>query len=146
MREFVTTGRIERGQLKVRNRRSFEAAMKKFRDGDVLITVEKKHATRSVEANRYYFGVCLKLIAEHTGYTVDEVHEWAKAKFIPKHVAICDRNGEIKDDLVIGGSTTRLNKVQFYEYVESIRQFAAEELDVNIPDPNPNWREDMEAA
>lgn len=136
----VFTGRITAGKLHVRGWKALD-----LRDGEVTVTVERKHATRSLDQNAYYFGVCLRLIAEHTGYTVDEVHDWAKARFIPKHVAICDKNGEVKDDLVIGGTTTRLNRVQFYEYVEAIRKFAAEELDVIIPDPDPAYR-DHEAA
>jgi hypothetical protein len=90
--------------------------------------------------------VALKLLSEHTGYTVDELHEWAKAKFIPKHLALLDKNGEVRDDLVIGGTTTRLNRVEFNEYIEALRKFAAEELGVVIPDPDPNWRENADAA
>jgi hypothetical protein len=139
--ERVFSGRVTGGKLHVRGWKALD-----WRDCEVTITVEKKHAIRSLDANRYYFGVCLALISEHTGYTVDELHDWAKQKFIPKHVAICDKNGEIKDDLVIGGTTTRLNRVQFYEYVEAIRKFAAEELSIDIPDPDPNWREKTETA
>lgn len=138
---FVATGVIQGGVLKIRNRRQLEAAFRRWKDGEVVITIERKHAIRSREASGYYFSVCLKLLSEHTGYTVYELHEWAKMRFIPKHVAITDRNGEVKDDLVIGGTTTHLNRVQFYEFIESIRKFSAEELDVMIPDPDPNWRE-----
>ena len=115
--------------------------MRQFRTGDVVITVARKHAIRSVEANRYY-RFALTLISEHTGHSVDELHEWAKAKFLPaQHLAICDGNGEIKDELTVGGTTTTLNSVEFYEFVEAIRQFAAQELDVDIPDPDPEWKE-----
>jgi hypothetical protein len=31
----------------------------------------------------------------------------------------------VRDDLVIGGTTTRLNRVEFYEYIEALRKFAA---------------------
>ncbi len=39
------------------------------------------------------------------------------------------------DEFVIGGSTTRMNKLEFGEYCEAIRQWAAMELGINIPDP-----------
>lgn len=141
MEPRVFSGRITGGKLHVRGWRPLD-----WRDCEVTITVEKKHAIRSLEANRYYFGVCLRLLSDHTGYTVDELHEWAKARFLPKHVAILDDNGTVVDDLVIGGTTTRLNRVQFYEFVEALRQFAAEKLDISIPDPDVDWRDKETAA
>lgn len=144
MQSYTFTATVEKGRLVIglRALKALHAAVFGWRACPVTVTVEKRHATRSSQANRYYFGVCLKHISDYTGYTVDEVHDWAKARFIPKHVAICDKNGEIKDDLVIGGTTRKLNSLQFYEYLEAIRKFAAEELDLNIPDPDPDWRED----
>lgn len=141
MLQYQATGRVEKGKLLIRSPKRMQDVLAEWRDCEVTVTIEKRHAIRSIEANRYYFGVCLKLIAEYTGHTIDELHDWAKARFIPKHLSILDKNGEIKDDLVIGGTTTRLNRVQFYEYVESIRKFAAEELGLDIPEPDPNWRE-----
>lgn len=92
-------------------------------------------ATRSVRANSYYWGVVVHLISEHTGYTPDELHDVLKAKFLPKHLAFSDGNGEVKGEFVIGGSTRKLNTAEFVEYTESIRRWAAEDLDVVIPDP-----------
>jgi hypothetical protein len=146
--EYSFIAHVEDGRLKI-GLRAIELmrhALAGWRRCDVVVTIEKRHATRSLQANRYYFGVALKLLSEHTGYTVDELHEWAKAKFIPKHLALLDKNGEVRDDLVIGGTTTRLNRVEFYEYIEALRKFAAEELGVVIPDPDPNWRENADAA
>jgi hypothetical protein len=138
---YVGTGFIRKGRLVVRHPQRYAEIFGGWRDGEVTITIEKKHAIRSQEASRYYFGVCLRLLSEHTGYSIDELHEWAKARFIPKHVALLDRNGSVVDDLVIGGTTTRLNRVQFYEFVEALRQFAAEKLDLAIPDPDPHYRD-----
>jgi hypothetical protein len=39
------------------------------------------------------------------------------------------------DEFVLGGSTRAMNKNEFYEYVEAIRRWSAETLDVVIPDP-----------
>jgi len=97
--------------------------------------IEKRRATRSLNQNAWYWGCIVEAISEHTGYTPDEVHDLLKQKFIPKKLAIQDGNGEIKDELVIGGTTTKLNKVQFGEYCEAIRRWAAMDLDIVIPDP-----------
>ena len=136
MRGVVSaSGYLYAGKLTIRNRRAFLQRLARGRDGEVVVSVERKHARRSLQQNRYLWGVVYRALSEHTGYTVEEIHEWAKMKFIPKSVALADRNGRVRDALVIGGSTRRLNKVQFGEYVEAIREFAAT-LDVVIPDPD----------
>ncbi len=131
-----TPGEIRGGRLRVKNAGQFAADLARCRDGAVSITVERKVATRSQRQNAYYWGVCLELVSEHTGYTPDEVHEFAKAKFLPKKLAFADGNGEVKDDMVIGGTTTKLDTIQFGEFIEAFRRWAAETLDVVIPDPD----------
>jgi hypothetical protein len=133
--EYVATGSVRRGKLEVRNRDAFEKAMKTFADGEVLVRIAHIKATRSEQQNRWYWGVIVELLADHTGYSRDEMHEVLKAKFLPKRVALCDGNGVVVDDFVIGGSTAKLNKQTFGEYCEAIRSWAAESLGVVIPDP-----------
>lgn len=139
--EYVTSGSVTAGKLLVRNRKAFTTAMATFPDGEVLVTIERARATRSLEQNAWYFGVILKVLSEHTGYGVDELHEYCKQRFNPKRLALVDAHGEIVDSQAIGQSTTKLNKVTFGEYCEQIRQWAASELGCAIPDPDPNWKE-----
>lgn len=131
----VTTGRVNAGRLEMRNRQAVQAQLQRMRDGEVRITIERAHATRSAQANRYYWGVVVELLAEHTGYTPDEIHDVLKAKFLPKKLAVIDGNGEIKGEFVIGGSSARLNTIEFGEYVMQIRQWALDDLGVAIPEP-----------
>jgi hypothetical protein len=133
---FETTGRVERGKLKLRNRQAFETAFKTWRDGEVIVRIERRHAARSLAQNAYYWGVAVHLLSEHTGYTPDEMHEFLKMKFLPKKLAVQDKNGEVQGEFVIGGTTTALNKIQFGEYLFNIQSWAAASLDVQIPDPN----------
>ena len=136
MSAVETTGSVKRGRLEIRNRKTFAAALKRMRDGEVRVTVERTRAARSDQQNRWYWGVIVDLLSEHTGFTPDEMHEVLKAKFMPKRLAVTDGNGEIKGEFVIGGTTTKLDKVAFGEYCEAIRTWAAEELGVVIPDPD----------
>jgi hypothetical protein len=131
---ITATGFIEDGVLKVRHRKNFDAALSLWEDREVEITVDRRRATRSLAQNRYYRGVIVELLSQHTGYDQDEMHEVLKAKFLPKRLTFSDGNGEIRDSLVIGGSTVRLTKDQFGEYCESIKRWAAT-LGVVIPDP-----------
>ena len=109
-------------------------------DGPATLTVEREAATRSLEANAYYWGVVVKALADHTGYTADETHEVLKIKFLPKDVALRTGMGEVVAEFVIGGSTRTLTVGEFFDYVERIRQWAFEALDVDIPPADPTWR------
>lgn len=136
--ELVTTGTVEDGRLTIRNKAALREALRGMRDGEVTLTIERKHATRSLSQNAYYWGVVVCRLHERLeddGWTEDDVHDFLKAKFIPKKLSVVDGNGEVKDEFVVGGTTTRLNKTEFGDYMNAIRQWAAEELDLNIPDP-----------
>lgn len=133
--ECVTSGLVNRGRLKVRVTPAFTADLKSFRDGPVTVRIERKRASRSLQANAYYWAVVVAHLSEHTGHTPEELHEYLKARFLPKTLAIANGNGEIVDEFVIGGTTTKLDVVQFYEYVQEIKQWALDSLGVLIPEP-----------
>jgi hypothetical protein len=133
--EYITNAVVSGGKLRIRNRRAFDLALAAMKDGtEVIVTIEKVRATRSQAQNRWYFGVIVKSISDCTGYDPLEVHELLKEKFLPKTLALPDKHGEA-NEFVIGGSTSKLNKVEFGEYCEAVRRWAAESLSIDIPDP-----------
>lgn len=146
MREYVTTARIRGGHLQMRNRQRFETAMRQFRDGEVIVTVERAHATRSEAQNAYYFGVVLKYLHDYTEQGVDDLHEYCKHRFNAKVLMLCDKDGVIVGEERVGQSTAKLNKLTFGEYVERVRQWMRDDLGVVTPDPDPNWREHQSEA
>lgn len=127
----IGAGEMRNGRLKIIR----FPALDGLKDGPVDITVTRKRATRSAQANAYWWGVVLAALSEHTGYTRDEIHEIVKAKFLPRQLAVCDGNGEVIGEYVIGGTTTRLTTVEFGELIERVRVWAAEELGCEIPEP-----------
>jgi len=139
--DVTASAQVRNGKLYIRNRRDFDQLVAQMRDGqEVEVSVTRRRSTRSHEANAYYWGVVIAHLERHfsahdLGYTADDIHELCKAKFIPKRVAVCKGNGEVVGDFVLGGSTRKLNTSEFYDYIEQIRQWAAE-LDCYIPDPN----------
>lgn len=139
----VAVGEIVHGKLHVgpAHRSAMQEALLVWPDGPVTLTVEREAATRSPQANAYYWAVVVKLLAAHTGYTPNETHDVLKIKFLPKDVAMATGTGQVVAEFVIGGSTTELTSVQFYDYIEQIRQWAFEALDVDIPPADPEWRE-----
>jgi hypothetical protein len=87
---------------------------------------KNKGTVRSLQQNRYYFGVVVELLSAHTGYTPEEMHEALKIKFL-----LVKRQG-LPDTVM---STARLTKDQFCEYIEKIQRWAATEMGCVIPDP-----------
>lgn len=145
--DIVTTATVTRGKLFIRNRRDFDRLVAQLPDGwEMELSLTRLRATRSVQANAYYWGVVLKALAEHTGYTADEMHDVCKAKFLSKHLALQNGNGEIVGEFVLGGSTRKLKTNEFYDYVEAIRQWAAANLDCDTPDPDPTYWRHKEAV
>jgi hypothetical protein len=136
MEEIVTTAQLVKGRIKVRNWNRVVSELRTMRDCELRVSLTKARATRSQKQNAWYWGFVVGLVAEHTGYTSDEIHEIYKAKFIPKRLAIADGNGEVVNEFVIGGTTTRLDTLEFSEYCEAIREWAADALGVVIPDPD----------
>ncbi len=132
--EVVGTGRVKAGRLFIDHRRHFDQQVRAMPERWTLeVLVRRLRATRSPEANRYYGGVVLAALSAHTGYTVDELHDLMKMKFLPRALALNDGNGEVKGEYVLGGSTRKLTTGEFHAYVEQVRQFAAE-LDCVVPD------------
>lgn len=83
--------------------------------------------TRTSRANRYYWGVCIALIAKHLGEHPEELHEALKAKFRGRE--------DITTGLVIPRST-RSGSDDFWQYVDAVRHWAHTFLGLYIPSPN----------
>jgi hypothetical protein len=49
---------------------------------EIQIIVEKRKHSRTLLQNAYLWGVVYKLIADHTGFTPKEVHDYCKRKFL----------------------------------------------------------------
>jgi len=111
----------------------WERALRALPDGQYQAIIRKKRSVRSLNQNRYYWGVVLNLIADHTGQPADDIHEYLADLFL----------SEVKDIELAGvirrvrthPTTTKLNTEQFSQYIDSIRSWAAWELEVRIPGP-----------
>lgn len=107
------------------NRPFFGSHISKCKDGRYVMTIEKDHPTRSGQENRFYWGVVLKTIGDELGYTPEECHAIFGEMFLSY-----EKNGRqfVK-------TTTKLKTVEFEEYLEKIRRFAAMDLHINLPLP-----------
>jgi len=96
-------------------------------------TIKKKGSKRSNDQNRYYWGTVVSILADHFGYDPEEMHEELKYIFNPIQ-------SKIDPARKIGGSTTKLDTVEFYSsdeksYIERICRWASSEHGVYIPPP-----------
>lgn len=94
----------------------------------IEVTARKQRTQRSLKQNRAYFGLIVSAVAEHCGYTKDEAHEALAFKFL--------RLGEPDALLPTRRSTADLTTKEFEDYTAQVKQFAAEELGLLIPDPS----------
>ncbi len=102
-----------------------------YQDGDLIaMTIGKNKKYRSNPQLSYYFAVPVKILSEHLGYHVDEMHDLLKHMFNPKMI-------DVKGFCVeIGGSTGELKTDQMEDYLSRIRMWASSDLNVFIPLPN----------
>ncbi len=115
-------GTVINGKLDI-NRTKIEEYCKMLGNCKVSLKLEKVRAKRSANANSLYW-VWLQIISNELGYLTEELHNTFKSMFLT------DRS--LKMPLV--RSTTVLNKLEFSLYMEKIKLFCAEELNIILPD------------
>jgi len=92
------------------------------------IEVKEYKAKRTNLQNRFYWAI-LNFIQCETGNDKDTLHEFFKNQFLSKK-----RFEVFGIEFDANVSTTKLDKKEFTRYIELIRVFAAQELELNIPD------------
>lgn len=153
MTEIVTTAKVTRGKLHVRNWNRVQERLEHSKDGEYVIRIQRKHAIRSKALNAYYWSVVIARVQRafkekqiDAGDDPEVTHEVLKAQFMdPELVRTGDIRGFISDTgLTLGTHTPDLNTLQFIEYLDRIVDHAAEYWDCYIPPPDPMWREHAE--
>jgi AraC-like DNA-binding protein len=129
-RRIELNAKVIGGKLVFHHEALANTMLKSIEGEPIVVQIIKAHKTRSGEQNGWYWGCVLSLIAEHTGDSVYELHEVFKRMFLPPVTK--EFAGKT---FRMPGSTAELSKPEFYEYVERIRAFAAQELGINVPDP-----------
>lgn len=129
----VTDGRLNKVASK-----EIADTLKQFEGKRVEVIIKRLRSTRSSQQNRFYWGVVVSVMRQafkDIGYILntEETHTILKDKFMP-YTDISTPDGEFISKKY--KSTTELTKTEFGEYIEAIQRFAAESLNVTIPDPN----------
>lgn len=144
----IGTGVLADGKVAWTAPISFTSELKALGNGPIVATVKlaSASAVRSERANAYYWSCVLAEMARATGHSADEIHDAMCERFLPseaKRVAFFNRmTGEELTIEIDHRRSSKLNGGAFYEFVEHVRQFAAEFLNVETQDPDPEyWRQ-----
>ena len=127
--EVSETGKLE---LPATTRRDFARYVKTLKGKRVVVSVKEDRPTRSQAANRWWWGVCVPLIAYELGY---DKHEHERV-----HYALVSKCFGVTIDPKLGTEvpnvrSSKLNTAQFSELMEWAVRFAATEWGIVIPLP-----------
>ena len=106
--------------------------------GDYVITITPNRKTRSTQQNAYLWGIVYPSVLfglQDAGWEItdeEQVHEYCKQVFAAREVINKD-TGEV---LSLPNSTARMQTAEFNVYVDKIKAFALEYLNITIPEPN----------
>ena len=130
MKAAPCIGKVEKGKFLPENVKAFKAAFYGHEGKKVRVTVERFRTRRSDAQNAYYWAVVVPMIGEAIGEDDKEaIHDMLKAEHNYEILVIGDKEIRMPE------STSKLNTAEFAEYVERVRRWAAEWLNLYIPDP-----------
>ncbi len=116
MRAPIFFGNVEKGRIVLDNKERFIPYLKSFEGKRIELVLREKRTTRSGGQSRYYWGVVLAMLADHTGHSKEEMHDILKEIFKVE-------------------STAKLKTQEFEYYLSQIKIWAAEFYNLPIPDP-----------
>ena len=125
---YTALASISGGRVTIRNPHEFGAALQRFKDGEVAVTIAQiSSRNRSVAQNSRYW-LILTAIAADTGQDKDSLHAYFRARFLSKPFELANKDGELIAECQVGGSTTRLTPAEFTTYMDQVEAFARDEL------------------
>lgn len=135
--KITITTQVTNGKL-TRNRNQLTEAIKSFEGNTITITLDKAKKKRSNPQNSFLWGCCYPIVQsclKETGnnFTIDNVHDLLKMKFLKESVLVNEETGECIERIK---STTELSTTDFCLYVSEIQKFTEEWFGVLIPDPS----------
>lgn len=146
--EFACLCTVRDGRLKLYDLEGYARGLARFGNGvelELTLCEGNRARLRSKKANAYLWGVVYALMSVHTGHSPEDLHDAMCEKFLPseqKRVEFFNKmTGERLEVETEVRRSSKLAGSPFYDFVENVRQFAREFLDVDTPDPDPEfWR------
>lgn len=128
---------VKNGNL-TRNRNQLKDIIKSFEGQNVVITIDKAKKKRSNEQNRFLWGICYAVVQNclkeaGNNFSINDVHELLKLKFLKTSVLVNEDTGECIERIK---STAELSTTDFCTYVMEIQKFTEEWFGIIIPEPH----------
>lgn len=111
-------------------------------NGCYMINITKQHKGRTLNQNDWLWGCVYPILLDgllDAGWeftSIEQVHEFFKKQMAQDKV-VNFTTGEIVE---IPKSTATMDTQQFSMYVDALRAYAEDFLNVTIPKPDKNWR------
>lgn len=111
-------------------------------DGSYMLSITKQRNGRTLNQNEWLWGCVYPILLDgllEAGWeftSVEQVHEFFK-KLLAQDRVVNYSTGEIVE---IPKSTATMDTQQFSTYVDKLREYAEEFLNVTIPTPDKDWR------
>jgi hypothetical protein len=128
-RTFVAVA--QDGKLHLTAPVAYRQHCEQYGDGEeVEITVRLKRQRRSSQANRYWWGVVMRVAAESLGYAdPDDLHE-----------AVCYKFRPLPNDPLTGAPmrtrTSKMTKDEFRAFTDDVIQWLETDLGIRVPRPD----------
>lgn len=108
--------------------KDFDYMCSLLRNGEYTVKIVRKTQPRTISQNSLMW-MWYKCMEEQTGQPKEDFHDYYKAKFLTRQVAI--RNRWVS----VVGSTTDLNTLQMTDYLDKVKADAAVEFGIMLPLP-----------
>ena len=133
--QYQTTGTIRDDGLELADSAGWGEAIVDFIRGPVILTMQSATAAevRSMQANKRQW-VIFTIIAEASGHTKEEVHDWMCKLFLSYEVEIVDpTTGECGSEILVRG-TSKLKPAEHNAFLDRVMLWAAEFFGCEFPE------------
>ena len=121
---------VNNGKLTGFNSNDFSMKLKQFEGLHIILEIFDREDIRSLNANAFYWGHVLEVIREYCGYGIHEknqLHEHFKEKHIEPEIKISiDPKTKEKTRMIVTGSTAKMSRKRFTEFLDAVIQEGAE--------------------
>lgn len=124
------------------NLKHIDAFFRATGNGSYMLSITKHRRGRTLNQNEYLWGCVYPILLDgllDAGWeftSCEQVHEFFK-KMITQDKVVNYHTGEIVE---IPKSTATMDTQQFSTYIDKLREYAEEFLNVSIPYPDKDWR------
>ena len=129
----IWTAIIEGGRFKWDSPIQLQNFLKQFENVGVGVTIKKRYKNRSNNQNSYIWAVPIKMIADETGHTPQEVYDALWIEYCIEQKGYASKT--FRQKLESSKRPSGLNTVEFNDWKEWLQRKGAEWFGINIPDP-----------